>query len=58
MQADYALPLDTDHPESGFPQIKEAARRTLCQLPEAERVIGFDTPDGYDCDVWEETPGK
>lgn len=28
------------------------------KLPEVERVIGFDTPDGYDCDVWEETPDK
>ena len=26
------------------------------KTPEGERVIGFDTPDGYDCDVWEETP--
>lgn len=28
------------------------------KLPEVERIIGFDTPDGYDCDVWEETPDK
>ena len=28
------------------------------KLPEVERVIDFDTPGGYDCDVWEETPGK
>lgn len=26
------------------------------KTPEVERVIDFDTPDGYDCDVWEETP--
>lgn len=26
------------------------------KTPEVERVICFDTPDGYDCDVWEETP--
>jgi len=25
---------------------------------EVERVIGFDTAGGYDCDVWEETPRK
>lgn len=24
--------------------------------PEVERVISFDTPDGYDRYVWEETP--
>ena len=28
------------------------------KLPEVERVIDFDTPGGYDCDVWEETPSK
>lgn len=28
------------------------------KTPEVERVIGFDTPDGYDCDVWEETPNN
>ena len=28
------------------------------KLPKVERVIDFDTPGGYDCDVWEETPGK
>ena len=26
------------------------------KTPEVERVIDFDTPDGYDCDVWEEAP--
>ncbi len=26
------------------------------KTPEVERVIDFDTPGGYDCDVWEETP--
>ena len=26
--------------------------------PEVERVIDFETPDGYDYYVWEETPGK
>ena len=26
------------------------------KAPEVERVIDFDTPAGYDCDVWEETP--
>ena len=26
--------------------------------PEVERVIDFDTPDGYDRYVWEETPDK
>lgn len=26
--------------------------------PEVERVIDFDTPAGYDCYVWEETPDK
>ena len=26
------------------------------KAPEVERVIDFDTPDGYDCYVWEETP--
>lgn len=26
------------------------------KLPEVERVIDFDTPDGYDWRVWEETP--
>lgn len=24
--------------------------------PEVDRIIDFDTTDGYDCDVWEETP--
>ena len=28
------------------------------KLPEVERVIDFDTPDGYDYYVWEETPDK
>lgn len=28
------------------------------KAPEVERVIDFDTPDGYDCYVWEETPDK
>lgn len=26
------------------------------KTPEVERVIDFDTPDGYDYNVWEETP--
>lgn len=26
--------------------------------PEVKRVIDFDTPGGYDCYVWEETPDK
>ena len=26
--------------------------------PEVERVIDFETPDGYDYYVWEETPDK
>lgn len=26
------------------------------KTPEVERVIDFDTPDGYDLDVWEEVP--
>ena len=28
------------------------------KLPKVERVIDFDTPDGYDRYVWEETPDK
>lgn len=26
------------------------------KTPDVERVIDFDTKDGYDCDVWEESP--
>ena len=26
--------------------------------PEVERIIAFDTPDGYDCYVWEEPPDR
>lgn len=37
-------------------QCGSSYRIVRVKTPEVERVIDFDTPDGYDCDVWEETP--
>lgn len=39
-------------------QCGEDYRIVRVKRPEVERVIDFDTPDGYDFYVWEEPPEK
>jgi len=37
-------------------QCGKAYRIVRLKPPEVERIIDFDTSDGYDCYVWEEPP--
>lgn len=39
-------------------QCGEEYRIVRLKPPEVVRIIDFDTPDGYDCYVWEESPEK
>jgi len=41
-----------------FRECGEDYRIVRLRVPEVERVIGFDTPDGYYFYVWEEAPDQ